>query len=65
MALYDSFFRPARSRAGLFSRLAGTFHAWNDARMTRNALARLTSHELEDIGLGHGDVDVFADGRRR
>lgn len=31
--------------------------AWNDTRLTRNALGRLSNHELEDIGLSRGDVD--------
>ncbi|MGR3322106.1 MAG: DUF1127 domain-containing protein [Pseudooceanicola sp.] len=35
---------------------------WNDARVTRNALSRLTDRELEDIGLCRGDIDEV--GRR-
>ena len=46
------------SVAGLVAR----FTAWNDARRTRNALARLTDHELDDIGLSRGDIDAI--GRR-
>ncbi|WP_239520564.1 DUF1127 domain-containing protein [Pseudooceanicola aestuarii] len=30
---------------------------WNDARVTRDALCRLTDHELYDIGLSRGDID--------
>jgi len=30
---------------------------WNDARVTRNALARLSDRELDDIGLCRGDID--------
>ncbi|OWU85484.1 hypothetical protein ATO6_00580 [Oceanicola sp. 22II-s10i] len=30
---------------------------WNDARVTRNALSRLTDRELDDIGLCRGDID--------
>ncbi len=37
---------------------------WNDARVTRNVLNRLTNRELEDIGLCRGDIDVVAEGRR-
>ncbi|OYW60506.1 MAG: hypothetical protein B7Z10_08565 [Rhodobacterales bacterium 32-66-7] len=33
--------------------------AWNDARMTRNALNRLTDRELDDIGLCRGDIDLI------
>ncbi|WP_299679609.1 DUF1127 domain-containing protein [uncultured Roseobacter sp.] len=35
--------------------------AWNDARVTRNALAALTDRELEDIGLSRSDIDAVAD----
>ena len=31
--------------------------AWNDARVTRNALSALSDRELEDIGLIRGDID--------
>lgn len=31
--------------------------AWNDARMTRNALSRLTDRELDDIGLSRADIE--------
>jgi len=33
---------------------------WNDARVTRKALAGLTDRELEDIGLIRGDIDAVA-----
>lgn len=32
---------------------------WNDARVTRNALAKLTDRELDDIGLCRGDIDLI------
>lgn len=34
--------------------------AWNDARVTRKALASLSDRELEDIGLIRGDIDTVA-----
>ncbi|WP_375228387.1 DUF1127 domain-containing protein [Roseobacter sp. S98] len=34
--------------------------AWNDARVTRNALSGLTDRELEDIGLSRADIDGVA-----
>ena len=37
--------------------------AWNDARVTRNSLHRLTDRELDDIGLCRGDIEAVA--RRR
>ncbi|WP_375691957.1 DUF1127 domain-containing protein [Pseudooceanicola sp. LIPI14-2-Ac024] len=36
--------------------------AWNDNRVTRNALSKLTDRELDDIGLCRGDIDTV--GRR-
>lgn len=37
----------------LFARLA----AWNDKRVTRRELAKLSDRELDDIGLCRGDID--------
>ncbi|MBQ0805545.1 MULTISPECIES: DUF1127 domain-containing protein [unclassified Sulfitobacter] len=34
--------------------------AWNDARVTRNALSSLTDRELDDIGLTRGDIENVA-----
>lgn len=36
------------------------FIAWNDARLTSNALASLSNRELEDIGLVRGDIQTIA-----
>ena len=30
---------------------------WNDRRMTRNALSKLSNRELDDIGLSRGDIE--------
>lgn len=35
----------------------GKLKAWNDTRTTRNALAQLSDHELEDIGISRGQFD--------
>ena len=43
-----------------FSGLVASVVAWNDARVTRNALSALSDRELEDIGLIRGDIDVVA-----
>ena len=52
------------SRIGsLFASMTGTVAAWNDARVTRNALAQLSDRELEDIGLIRGDIDMVAENR--
>jgi uncharacterized protein YjiS (DUF1127 family) len=33
---------------------------WNDERVTRNALSKLSTRELADIGLTRGDVEVMS-----
>ena len=48
---------------GLFSKLREAVLSWNDARITKNALARLTDRELDDIGLNRGDIEAIARGR--
>lgn len=41
----------------IFASVFAAFAAWNDARLTRNALNELSDHELDDIGLTRGDVE--------
>lgn len=43
--------------------LVGSVSAWNDARITRNALNRLSRRQLEDIGLVPGDIDLITHGK--
>ena len=50
------FNRPGKLLADVF----GVIAAWNDARITRNALSKLSNRELEDIGLVRGDIDHVA-----
>ena len=42
-----------------------SFAAWNDTRVTRNALDKLSDRELDDIGLSRGDIDLLAAPARR
>jgi uncharacterized protein YjiS (DUF1127 family) len=35
------------------------FAAWNDARITRKALNKLSDRELDDIGLCRGDIEFI------
>lgn len=35
------------------------FSAWNDARVTRKALSKLSDRELDDIGLCRGDIEFM------
>ena len=65
MAAFDT--TPAQPSAVVAGRIGrtivnavNTVVAWNDARVTRNALARLTDRELDDIGLCRGDIDEVA-----
>ena len=52
-------FRATRVLAEIVGRIA----AWNDARVTRKALSKLTDRELDDLGLCRGDIDYIAEGR--
>lgn len=40
--------------------LLGRLSAWNDARVTRDALRKLSDRQLDDIGLRRGDIDDIA-----
>ncbi len=46
--------------ASFVSNMLGNVVAWNDARVTRAALATLSDRELDDIGLIRGDIDTVA-----
>lgn len=59
--------RTTYGSAALFGRIGAVIcnviaavAAWNDARVTRNALSALSDRELEDIGLNRGDIDFVA-----
>jgi uncharacterized protein YjiS (DUF1127 family) len=69
MAAFDTT-RTTYGAPGLFGRIGAAltaafaaFVAWNDARATRDALAKLSDRELEDIGLVRGDIDTVAMGQ--
>lgn len=42
-----------------FSAAVGVFKVWNDARITRKALFKLSDRELDDIGLCRGDIEML------
>lgn len=51
----------ARGRIAQF--VTTTFNTvadWNDARITRKSLSKLSARELEDIGLSVSDIDSVA-----
>ncbi len=54
--LYDAAPVAGRTKT-FFASLVANVIAWNDARVTRNALNALTDRELEDIGLSRGDIE--------
>ena len=49
-------FRAINAVTNVFGALA----AWNDARVTRNLLNKLSDRELDDIGLNRGDIERIA-----
>ena len=56
--------RPATGLRRSIAAAIGAVATWNDARVTRDALTRLTTRELHDIGLGRGDIGIDALSRR-
>ncbi|MFT6676339.1 MAG: hypothetical protein ACJAVM_002542 [Sulfitobacter sp.] len=50
----------ASAVSSFVSNIVASVVAWNDARVTRAALASLSNRELEDIGLLRGDIDYVA-----
>lgn len=36
-----------------------SFTAWNNARITRKSLSKLSDRELDDIGLCRGDIEFI------
>ncbi len=65
MAAFDTTRPHATVSAGGLSKSItsafAAFAAWNDARVTRKALKKLSARELSDIGLHAGDIEeIFA-----
>lgn len=47
------------------SGLVAAFAEWNEVRLTRAALAKLSDRELVDIGLSRGDIEYIAKHSRK
>ncbi|MCB1406930.1 MAG: DUF1127 domain-containing protein [Rhodobacteraceae bacterium] len=47
-----------------FGDLFARYVAWNDQRVTRNELAKLSDRELDDIGLCRGDIATIVSAMR-
>lgn len=64
MASFDTTRPVAGLSAGkitsFFADMYSVVAAWNDARITRKSLSKLTARELDDIGLSYGDIDKIA-----
>ena len=63
MAAFDTSRPYAATAGGFFKPVLGIFAAlaaWNDARVTRNALSGLSNRQLSDIGLIKSDIDDIA-----
>lgn len=52
----------SRPSSNIFARIVEGVSAWNNARVTRDALSRLSDRELNDIGLSRSDIDRVARG---
>lgn len=50
-----SIFRTVSFISDVYAAVAG----WNDARVTRKALSKLSDRELDDIGLCRGDIEMI------
>jgi uncharacterized protein YjiS (DUF1127 family) len=48
-------YRALNAVGKVFSAVSG----WNDARVTRKALSKLSNRELDDIGLCRGDIEFL------
>lgn len=64
MAAYESS-RPAQGVVGgrlssFVSSLVAAVVEWNEVRVTRAALSKLSDRELADIGLNRGDIEFIA-----
>ncbi len=65
MAAYDTTRSLSDASTGsrishLMTTMFGAVSDWNDARITRKSLSRLSARELDDIGLCRGDIDLIA-----
>ncbi len=50
------------SAVGVLATIVAAVSAWNDARITRKSLSRLSDRELDDLGLVRGDIEEIATG---
>jgi uncharacterized protein YjiS (DUF1127 family) len=65
MTTYDTTRAMPRASLNIVGAAFAALKDWNDARVTRKALSRLSARELDDIGLCVGDIDLIAERRAR
>lgn len=46
----------------IVAQIISLFASWNDTRVTRRELGRLSDRELDDIGLCRGDIERISRG---
>ena len=51
--------RSSGKRSALFTNVFAAINNWNDRRLTRTSLSRLSDRQLEDLVLCRGDIDNF------
>jgi len=49
----------SKRNVSLVASLVSVVAAWNDGRVTRSALGKLTDRELDDIGLTRSDINAI------
>lgn len=56
-------FRSAAPKSGFsFASFIGALAGWNDRRVTRKSLNKLSTKQLDDIGLVRSDINNIANG---
>lgn len=64
MSAFTATTSPAAFSTGRIAKLVanafGAIAAWNDTRITRKSLSKLTARELADIGLSFGDIETIS-----
>ncbi|MBT4568450.1 MAG: DUF1127 domain-containing protein [Marinovum sp.] len=52
--------RSSGAGSAIFANVFAALNNWNDRRLTRSSLSRLSDRQLEDIGLCRGDIENFS-----
>ena len=52
--------RSSDAGSAIFANVFAALNSWNDRRITRSSLSKLTDRQLDDIGLCRSDIDRIA-----